>query len=360
MQQTTTHTALRYMAIGIAMFILVCLFAYTAGCFTPDRLTQTRYIAALQEVGGTHLGFRSNHAKGVCVSGSFESGGAASVLSKADLFKKGRTPIVGRFALAGGMPFQMDALATVRSMALEFQAPGGQEWRTGMNNIPVFIANSAQGFYEQTLASKIDPLTGKPDAMVMSAFLARHPETARALALVQAQTPSPGFADSTYNSLNAFLFVNAAATVVPVRWAAVPMQGNVDIPADSPALIDKNHLFDELIRQVNLGPLKWRFVITVGEPGDPTNDATLPWSPERQKIDAGILTIDAISSEDAGACTDINFDPLVLPPGIVPSDDPILSARSAVYARSFTLRAAEKGSKPPSAVSRDEIQVGSK
>jgi catalase len=44
--------------------------------------------------------------------------------------------------------------------------------------------------------------------------------------------------------------------------------------------------------------------------------------------------------------------------GIEPSDDPLLSVRSAVYARSFTLRAEEEREKPPSAVTTLEVQAG--
>jgi catalase len=69
-------------------------------------------------------------------------------------------------------------------------------------------------------------------------------------------------------------------------------------------------------------------------------------------VDVGTLTIDRIDSENDsendGRCRDINFDPLVLPSGIAPSDDPLLSARSAAYSESFTRRAGEK--KDPSAV----------
>jgi len=50
----------------------------------------------------------------------------------------------------------------------------------------------------------------------------------------------------------------------------------------------------------------------------------------------------------------------VLPAGIEPSDDPLLSARSAVYARSFTLRAEENHEKPPSAVTPQDVQAGGK
>jgi len=94
-------------------------------------------------------------------------------------------------------------------------------------------------------------------------------------------------------------------------------------------------------------------IITVGQPGDPTNDATIPWPPDRRQIDAGVLTIDRIESENTSPARDINFDPLILPNGIVGSDDPLLSARSAAYAESFRRREGER--KTPSEVSTTTV-----
>ena len=68
----------------------------------------------------------------------------------------------------------------------------------------------------------------------------------------------------------------------------------------------------------------------------------------REHVDVGTLTIDHVEGEAPGNCRDINFDPLVLPSGIEPSDDPLLSTRSAAYSTSFTRRAGE--TKEPSAV----------
>jgi catalase len=87
--------------------------------------------------------------------------------------------------------------------------------------------------------------------------------------------------------------------------------------------------------------LHWRMMLTVGKPSDPTHDATLPWPADRRAIDAGLLTLDTVATEAKGNARDINFDPLVLPPGIEPSDDPLLSARSAVYAASYRRRTGE-------------------
>ena len=346
-------------AIGAVMLSVTAAFACAGGWLSPGRLTQDGLMAAFQQANGAHPGFRRNHAKGVCVTGWFESSGLAADLSKAAVFKPGRVPVVGRFALAGGMPFQADAPATVRSMALRFLVAGGEEWRTGMNNIPVFAVNSAEGFYEQLLASSPDPATGKPDPARMKAFLAAHPETVAALQLIRKRQVTSGFANSTFNGLNAFRFVNSAGASVPVRWSAVPVQplGTDSAGRDAAG---ENYLFDDLIAEVAQHPLQWRLIVTLGHADDRTNDATLPWPESRQQIDAGTVTIDRASSEDSGRCTAVNYDPLVLPSGIEPSDDPLLSARSAVYARSFTLRAEEQHEKPPSAVTPEDVQAGGK
>src|SRR6266404_2535580 len=355
---TTAGVVIRLGAIGVAVLCVAGAFAYTGGWLSPRRLTEDRMLAAFTDAEGLHPGFRRNHAKGVCVTGWFDSSGQAVSLSKAAVFQPGRVPVVGRFALAGGMPFQPDAPNTVRSMALRFLPPGGEEWRTGMNNIPVFPVNSARGFYEQLLASAPDPATGKPDPEKMKAFLAAHPETVRALQLIKKRQVTSGFANSTFNSLNAFRFVDAAGASVPVRWSTVPVQPSAADSAEPSAPGDKNYLFDNLIAQIAQHPRQWRLIVTVGQANDPTKDATLPWPDGRRQVDAGTVTIDQASSEDSGSCTAVNYDPLVLPSGIEPSDDPLLSARSAAYARSFTLRAEEEHEKPPSAVTAREVQAG--
>jgi catalase len=66
------------------------------------------------------------------------------------------------------------------------------------------------------------------------------------------------------------------------------------------------------------------------------------------------LTLDAIEAEETSLARVINFDPLVLPAGIAPSDDPLLSPRSAVYSESFTRRAGEK--ELPSAVTPSDVR----
>jgi catalase len=325
-------------------------FAYAGGWLRPSALTPSRFTDRFEQVYGHHNGFRRNHAKGLSATGTFASNGAGAAVCRATVFQAGTVPVTGRFSLSGGLPDQADKRDTVRGLALAFQLRNGEQWRTAMVNLPVFLDNTPQGFYERLLASKPLPGTGQPDPQAMAAFLSRHPETAAAMKIVKQSPPSAGFHDSTFHGLNAFTFTNSAGTSVPVRWVAVPQQSAG--PA-GPAPAGNDYLFDALVHEVARGPLTWRLVLTIGEPGDPTNDATKPWPESRRAIDAGTITITAVQTEAPGNARDTNFDPLVLPDGIAPSDDPLLSARSAVYARSFTRRAGEP--KTPSEVNVAQV-----
>jgi catalase len=348
-------TLARLALIGIALAAIARTFAYLRGWFTPHELNPARLTDGFEQVAGVHSGFRRNHAKGLGVTGFFESNGNGARLSKAVVFRLGRLSVIGRFSLSGGQPDAADMPDTVRGLGLEFNVPDGELWRTAMINLPVFPVRTPEAFYEQLLASKQDPKTGKPDPAILQAFLAGHPETERAMKIIKAEPKSSGFGDNTFHSLNAFWFVDAAGDSTPGRWLLKPEQPFQAADAGSETH-NKNYLFDTLIAQLHRQPLQWHLIVVVGQPGDPTNDATLPWPENRERVDVGTLTLDRAESEETSAATDINFDPLVLPAGIAPSDDPLLSARSAVYSQSFTRREGE--AKQPSAITPADVRKG--
>jgi catalase len=301
----------------------------------PARLTPQAFLDAFNNAFGRHSGFRTNHAKGVSVAGWFDSNGNGTALSAAAVFAPGRTPVLGRFSAAGGNPHTVDTPAAGRGLGLVFGFPGSRQWRTAMLNLPVFPDDSPQSFYDRLVATAVVPGTGKPDPAAMTRFYASHPPAARAMAILKQHPPTPGFADSIFSGLNAFYFVSQSGVRTPVRWKLIPLQQAL------PSTSGPDALFDPLVRQLRAAPLRWRLVLTVGTRDDPTNDATLPWPADRRTVDAGLLTLDSVDTEAKGNARDINFDPLVLPPGIEPSDDPLLSARSAVYAASYRRRTGE-------------------
>jgi catalase len=342
---------MRILVIAIVGSV-VAAFLYAGGWLTPGAVTPARIIDTFEQVNGEHAGFRRNHAKGLGASGWFESNGGGARLSKAVVFAPGRFPVVARFALAGGMPNAVDTFQSVRSLAVRISLPDGEEWRMGMNDIPVFPVNTPEAFREQLVALSPDHATGKPDPRAAGAFFASHPESERAISLIKARKIASGFENDTYNGLNAFELVDAAGKRTPVRWAMVPVDAYAApggaLPQDRP-----NAVFDALIERVKRGPVQWHLMLTIGQPGDPTKDATLAWPEGREKVDVGTLTVDRVESEETSPARALNFDPLILPDGIAGSDDPLLSARSAAYSVSFTRRQGEAVS--PSAVTAREV-----
>jgi catalase len=316
-------------------------FGYTGGWLTPHRLTPTRLIDQLQSNDGVFAGYRRNHAKGVCFSGYFQSNGQAVPYSVAQVFVPGRTPVVGRFAVPGGNPFASDSSVPIRSMALRFTLTNGQQWRTGMNSMPVFPVSTPQGFYALLEAQQPDLRTGKPDPRRLAAFFAAHPETSAFRTWVKTARPSASFSTESYSSLDAFILVDANGVSRPVRWRMVPETVSRDAIEEKPPE-QSNYLADDLAQRLARAPLRWHLLITFAGPTDPVDDATKEWPAGRRTIDAGTLVIEHAEPQASGPCRDINYDPLVLPDGIEASADPLLPARSATYAVSYLRRTSEE------------------
>jgi catalase len=247
---------------------------YLGGWFSPQKLSPARFVDEFERVNGIHSGFRRNHAKGVCVRGFFDSNGQGVHLSKAVVFQSGRVPVIGRFSLGGGDPHATDDLSTVRGLGLQFSLPDGEQWRTAMINLPVFPFKDPQAFYDNLVASQRDPNTHRPDPAKGTEFLASHPETERALAIIKSHAPSSGFDNAAYYGLNAFRFVNADGASAYVRWTLAPVQ---PYEAATGASQEKDFLFAGLIVSIELHPLQWHLVLTVAQPGDPTDNATIQW-----------------------------------------------------------------------------------
>jgi hypothetical protein len=58
---------------AVVLGIMTAAFGYFGGWLTPHDLAPGKCVDAFQAVDGTHVGFRRNHAKGVCSSGSLSN-----------------------------------------------------------------------------------------------------------------------------------------------------------------------------------------------------------------------------------------------------------------------------------------------
>src|SRR5215475_9787721 len=323
---TAPHQSLPLGSLAlIAVFVAVvaAAFAYTAGWFSPQRLTPGKLVDAFAPPTGAALGHRRNHAKGICFTGVFEANGAGSELSHAAVFARGQYPVLGRFNLGTAEPNAADATVRVRGLGLRVSTP--------------------QTFYELLHAA------GSKEPNAIASFAAAHPEFAP---FGDWSTHGPwtgSYAEEHYNSLNSFVFVDGSGAEHVVRWSLLPGAHPVAVSTDELAKRGPNFLEQEIAQRVAGAPQRWTMVVTVANPGDPTADPTKAWPVDRRAVEVGTLVAQQVEAEPDGPCRDINFDPTVLPSGMRTSDDPFPAARSAAYAKSYDRRAAEAKDYPRTA-----------
>ncbi len=342
----STWALLKQNPFGVAGIVAVLasvigVFSYVGGFVGPDPLSSNTIVDVMEDAaGGPHAGFRRAHAKGICFSGSFVGTAAGRAISGAALFDGRLSEVMGRFAQGSADPQVSDTMSAVRSMALQVRGGLSGEWRTAMNNTPGLHVSTVKAFYENALASVPDPKTGKPDPDKVAAFLTRHPETVAFRERMRLRPVASGFANDRYNSINGFIFVASDGRRRLVRWSMEPRDAFATVAPELRAARSPDYAFDDLKARVARGPVQWRMVATLARPGDPNRAAEL-WPEDREKVLMGTLTINHVDIETTGNCRDVVYDPLILPPGMEPSDDPLPIARSAAYAASFRRRAGE-------------------
>ncbi|KUR79048.1 catalase family peroxidase [Novosphingobium sp. FSW06-99] len=337
------HPLPRLALIAAIVGTIALLFAWVAGWLSPARVSGASIADALQaNTGKIFPGIRRAHAKGLCIAGEFASNGAGTALSRATLFApNARTPVSGRFSLAGGNPGAPDGRTVFHAMALRFVLPGVEEWRMALDHTPIFVVSTPADFQAFLIAGTPDPVTKKPDPARMAAFLASHPEARRFIAYMKSAPLPSSFANGTYHSINAFRFTNAAGETRAVRWQFEPEDRFAALDKTTLDRLPHDALFDEYLARAKQGPVRWHLVVVLANPGDATDNATVEWGAGHRRIDVGTLTLTAAMPEQEGHCRDFVFDPLILPRGVTASDDPLLAGRSAAYAASFRRRARE-------------------
>ena len=328
------------LSVIAALVAAVTAFATARESSTPNQPTAVEVVNQFQKNGGVYPGYRRNHAKGMCISGYFKSSGKLARYSGAQVFASGqRTPVVGRLSIPGSNPYAWDGSTPIRGMALKFTQANSQQWRTAMNAVPSFPVATPEADYRFMQAQQPDPATGDPDPRKLAAYFAAHPKANAFRIWDQTTKPSASFATVRYNSLDAFELVDARGRQRAVRWSMLP-EATADgsrAPVDSP-----NYLAADLQARLSHGLLRWRLVMTFAGRDDLVNDAAAAWPADRRHVDAGTLVIQASQPQANGPCRDINFDPLVLPAGIAPSNDPLLRLRAKAYAESRRRRILEE------------------
>jgi len=326
--------------IAAVVGVVALAFAYTAGWFSPERISPAKLVDAFTPPGAKPpLGHRRNHAKGICFTGTFEANGAGTELSRAEMFAHGSYPVLGRFNLATTDPNAADPTVRVRGLGIRITTPDGQQWRSAMIDAPFFVASTPQAFFQMLSLPPKDP-----DAM--KAYAAAHPAFVAFGGWAKSAPWTASYAEERFNGLNAFIFTNSSGAEHAVRWSLVPEATPVSVAPAELAKRGPDFLEEDITQRVAKAPQRWTLVLIVANPGDQTADPSQAWPSDRRTVNAGTLVVQQIIPERNGPCRDINFDPTVLPSGIRTSNDPFPAARSAAYSVSFNRRTAEERDYP--------------
>jgi len=286
--------------------------------------------------GGPHPGMRANHAKGVLVTGRFTPTKAAATLSKAPHFARS-VPVLVRFSDPTGVPNLPDAdpNASPHGIAIRFQLPGGTSTdivSLSANAFPVATPEDFLAFL--TAVAQSGPGAAKPTPI--ERFLGSHPA---ALKFVSTPRPAPeSFATLAFYGINAFKFTNAGGVSRYGRYQIRPAAGEHALSDAAAAKAAPDYLMDDLPRRIAKGPVKFRLLVQLAQPGDPVNDPTVVWPADRKLLELGTISLTGTVKDQVAEQKAIMFNPLSLLAGIEPSDDPVLLARPAAYGVSFSRR----------------------
>ena len=179
-----------------------------------------------------------------------------------------------------------------------------------------------------------------PSPKPIEVYLGSHPA---ALDFVQAPKPFPSsFARETYFGVTAYAFTNTSNQKKFGRYRILPEDGNDFLNDDQASKAGGNYLFDEIKGRIAKGPVRFKIVVQIAEPGDVTDDATVHWPETRQLASFGTVELTSAVADNDPEQQHIIFDPIPRVEGIDPSADPLLELRAAAYLLSGRQRRAAK------------------
>lgn len=288
---------------------------------------------------GPHKGYRANHAKGIMVEGSFTPTAQAASVSSATHFKTQSTPVLVRYSNATGVPNIPDANGNAfpKGIAIRFQLAN--------NEATDIVSISVNGFPSATPEDFLGLLNAVRDSANSTAkpspieqFLGSHPA---AMKFVSTPKPAPvSFATQPFYGVNAFKFTNAAGKSVYGRYQIIPLGGAQYLSKEAADKTAPDYLMDDIVTRVKGQGVQYKLLLQIAEPSDAVNDPTVVWPDSRKTIELGTLTLNRTVADSKAAEKPLMFNPLLLPEGITPSQDPILLARPAAYAVSYGRRLA--------------------
>ena len=323
-------TPLRTLPSTLALCAVAVLGSSSA--LAQQTVDPTRFVDQFEASFGKFEGYRRSGAKGICAMGEFVGSAQARTLSSASAFSGRPVPVIVRFSVGGANPKAPDNAKSQRNMALQFDLPDNEAWQMGNISAPVFGAATPEQFIGRLQSLQPDPATKMPDPAKVKAFADANPEVLLQGRYFAGQPVPASFAGVNYWGVHAFAFVNASGARQFGKWVFEPVGGLQSLTDDEAKAKGPDFLQAELRQRVASGTVAFDFQLQLAEAGDRLDSAVTPLPENRRKVNMGRLMIKSVAADAGGPCLNITFNPMVLPKGVEPSNDPMLAARAAPYA----------------------------
>jgi len=319
---------IRKYVVGLTLLIFVILPTITIGQLLQEESevdhqslgTLAKEIFATMQKIREASGFGPVHANGIVCLGTFVATQNAIALSSAVHFDTTPVPITVRFSDGTLNPsiFDNSPDGGPRGMAIRFHLPEGAKTDLLVISHNGFIVGSGKEFLElQTAIASTD--RSKDHPWPIEQFLKTHP---RAEKFIQDNKIIPAsFATESFFSNNAFIFVNKNGLRQAGRYKILPIAGKQNLSDAQAKSKTFGFLFQELKSRLLAGPIKYRLIVQLPNPGDPTSDPSIVWPENRRTIYVGIININSVVLDKEVAEKALAFDPVNLTDGIETSDD---------------------------------------
>ena len=303
-------------------------------------LNAEQAIDAVDAVFGHHHGYRALHAKGTVAKGTFTPTEQGAELTRAAHMHSGTLPVVVRFSNGAGDPTHGDFLPDPRGFAIKIVLPDGARTDIVAVSSPQLPTRTPEEFIGLIKAQGSGPRPG----LGMLLFLASHPGILKKLpALAPTLAPRASLAGITYFGIHAFKWIDASGTERFVRYTLEPEFEAEKLSVKAAKKAGPDYLQHELAERLSRGPITFKLVLTIAEPGDRTDDPSSSWPNGRRRVHAGTIAVELIDhTRDTGDDV-LVFDPTRVIDGSELSDDPVLRFRHVAYTESVRRRMADRG-----------------
>ncbi|MEW4372281.1 catalase [Paenibacillus kandeliae] len=297
-----------------------------------------RAVDELEQLSGIHPTYRRAHASGQCYRAVFRPNGEAAAWTHAPHLQQVETEAIVRFSGSSMNPVFADLKSPAKGMAVRFALPDGQYSCLVGVTVPVFFARTPGSFMDMvTFARKVqDGKAGWTE--VLSEMVQHFDEAKDSLRYLQKLRPPRSYATVPYYCIHAYLLTQHDQPGQPVRFEWEPQAGTDHLSIHEARQQEDRYLEQELNQRLHQQPAIFTLYIVLGEPDDPTDDPTVVWPKQRQRVAIGELSI----TEPTNEPDHLVMDPTMITDGMELSDDPILQFRSSVYKESWQRRNQER------------------